>query len=87
MARRRPLAFFDADDFWIDQVAPYTWEEVIYRLPRAGGKAERVERFKVSDGGDSPDDTVDGIAVDDECLYIARHQKSKGSIQARVKVP
>jgi hypothetical protein len=75
----------DANDFWVDHVTPYTWHEAIYRVPRNGGEAKRVELFPVSDGPDNRDDTVDGIAVDDECLYLARHQKGIGSIQAKTK--
>ncbi len=83
-----PFARFvaDARDYWIDQAEAYALDEKIYRLARSGGKPREVQRFKALDPNEAPADTgVDGIAVDDECLYIARHQPGYSAILAAAK--
>jgi hypothetical protein len=83
-----PFARFvaDASDYWVDQAEPYALEEKIYRLPRSGGAPREVRRFKALDQNETPADTgVDGIAVDDECLYIARRERSYTALLAMPK--
>jgi hypothetical protein len=83
-----PFARFvaDARDYWIDQAEAYAIEEKIYRLARSGGKPREIQRFKALDPNEAPADTgVDGIAVDDQCLYIARHQPGYSVILAVAK--
>jgi hypothetical protein len=76
----------DGHDYWIDQAEAYSIEERIYRLPRGGGPPREVQRFKALDPNEAPADTgVDGIAVDDECVYIARHQSGYSAILAAAK--
>jgi len=76
----------DTNDFWIDQVEPYAPNEHLYRMPRPGGKAKSLEVFPPTDPQALyPITFIDGLALDDECVYVARHYETFATILARQK--
>jgi hypothetical protein len=79
-----PFATYVADDkeFWINQSEAYADAVWIYRLARSGGKPKKLLKFEPYKGCDSPCDITSGIAVDDECIYVAHREEQSGSLFA-----
>ncbi len=74
---------WDARDLYVLHTPAYSERDVLVRLPRAGGKREELEFFRVSDptaGGGRVD-----VAVDDQCAYIAHDGSNFTEILARPK--
>jgi hypothetical protein len=65
----------DEQEFWINQSIAYTEDVWIYRLARTAGKPKKVLQFKGYKDCSYPCDITDGIAIDDECLYVAHRQE------------
>jgi hypothetical protein len=72
-----PFASYVADEkeFWINQSEAYTEAVWIYRLTRVAGKPRKVLKFEGYKDCADPCDITDGIAVDDECIYVAHREE------------
>jgi hypothetical protein len=79
-----PFTTYVADDkeFWIDQSEAYTDAVWIYRLARSGGKPKKLLKFEGYKGCSDPCDITNGIAVDDECVYVAHREEHTVSLFA-----
>jgi len=73
---------FYGHEFWINQSEAYTDTVWIYRLADANGTPRKVIPFKAYEGCPYPCDITDGIAVDDECLYVAHREEHTDSLFA-----
>jgi len=72
----------DGREFWINQEEAYTESTWVYRLAHAGGKPHRVLQFKGYKDCSYPCQILAGVAVDDECLYIAHREATTDSLFA-----
>gem|GEM_PF-3383631 len=72
----------DETDFWINQSEAYTDAVWIHRLARTAGKPRKVLRFEGYQDCPYPCAITDGIAVDDECLYVAHREEHSVSLFA-----
>jgi hypothetical protein len=74
---------WDDRDFYILHTEAYAVRDTLVRIPRAGGKLEELEFWKVSDvttGGGRA-----GIAMDEQCIYIAQQGSGFLEVLARKK--
>ena len=72
----------DGREFWINQDEAYTDATWVYRLAHAAGKPRKVLQFKGYKDCTYPCAILDGIAVDDECLYVAHREEATVSLFA-----
>jgi len=78
------LVAYSPQGLFIHESGPYAPDEWTYGMSFATGKASKLEYFKALDPEETPPDTgVRDIAVDDECVYIARQYKGYLSLLAR----
>lgn len=74
---------WDERDFYILHTEAYAVRDTLVRIPRAGGKLEELEFWKVSDvtsGGGRA-----GIAIDEQCVYVAQNGNDFLEVLARKK--
>lgn len=74
---------WDDRDFYVLHTEAYAVRDTLVRIPRAGGKLEELEFWKVSDvtlGGGRA-----GIAMDEQCIYIAQNGNGFLEVLARKK--
>lgn len=74
---------WDERDFYILHTEAYAVRDTLVRIPRAGGKLEELEFWKVSDvttGGGRA-----GIALDEQCVYVAQNGNGFLEVLARKK--
>lgn len=67
----------------IHDIQPYTWEDWTYELPWSTGKARKIEYFKTPTEDSTGDAGFRGLAVDGECIYLARQLEKSLVIYAR----
>jgi hypothetical protein len=72
----------DEREFWINQSIAYTENVWIYRLARTAGKPKKVLQFKGYKDCSFPCEITEGIAIDDECVYIAHREEHSVSLFA-----
>lgn len=74
---------WDESDLYILNTPAYSERDMVVRLPRAGGKREELEHFRVADvtaGGGRVD-----LTVDEQCVYLAHDSSRFMEILARPK--
>ena len=84
---KSPFSFYapTTGALFIHDGMPYMPEEWTYEVSWSTGKAKKIERFKALKPDETPPDVgIRGLAVDDECLYIARQVDKYTTIYARV---
>jgi len=72
----------DGHEFWINQDEGYSDTTWVYRLAHTGGKPHKVLQFKGYKDCSYPCQILDGVAVDDECLYVAHREATTDSLFA-----
>jgi hypothetical protein len=73
---------YDGLEYWINQSVAYTDEVWIYRLAQVGAPPHKVLQFKGYKNCSYPCEITDGIAVDDECLYVAHCEEHSDTLFA-----
>ena len=73
---------YDGLEYWINQSVAYTDEVWIYRLGQAAANPHKVLKFKGYKDCSYPCEITDGIAVDDECLYVAHCEEHSDTLFA-----
>jgi hypothetical protein len=74
---------WDERDFYVLHTEAYAVRDTLVRIPRAGGKLEELEFWKVSDvtsGGGRA-----GVAIDEQCVYVAQNGNDFLEVLARKK--
>ena len=62
----------DTSDIWLYDMNGYTDAQYLYRLPRTGGVAVKVETFPATSDVRPLEIGIYNLAVDDECVYLTR---------------
>ncbi|MBN1610536.1 MAG: hypothetical protein JW940_28155 [Polyangiaceae bacterium] len=83
---KSPFSYYapTAEALYIHDAVPYAPEEWTYELPWSTGTAKKIEYFKALKPDETPPDVgIRGLAVDDECLYVARQLEKYTALYAR----
>lgn len=75
----------DASDIWLYDTSGYTDAQHLYRLPRAGGAAVKVETFPATSDVRPVEIGIYNLAVDDECVYLTREFSGGVTLLGRSK--
>jgi hypothetical protein len=81
-----PFTFlaYGREGVYVHQGVPYGLEESTYFVPWTTAPTEKLESWRALDPHQVPPDTgIRGLAVDDECLYVARSTGAAIRILAR----